>query len=159
MEVWRDIEGFPNYAISNLGRIENIRTGKILNPSKVGGFDIVGLRRNDRPAPRYVHRLMADAFLGGDIEGRQVKHVDGNKDRTHVENLIVDPNSRSVMSKRSGRPVQIIETGQIFDSVRDCAKFVNGHASGIYAVIGGRAWTYRGYHYQYVTKEGESDGD
>ena len=32
MENWKQIKGFDNYKVSALGRIMNIKTGKILTP-------------------------------------------------------------------------------------------------------------------------------
>lgn len=32
MEMWKTINGFDNYKVSTNGRIQNIKTGKILTP-------------------------------------------------------------------------------------------------------------------------------
>ena len=33
-EYWTDIEEYPNYSVSNLGRVKNKVSGKILKPQK-----------------------------------------------------------------------------------------------------------------------------
>ena len=32
VEIWKDIEDFPNYQISNYGRLRNLDTGNIVKP-------------------------------------------------------------------------------------------------------------------------------
>ena len=31
-EIWKDIEGFPGYQVSNQGRVKNKKTGHVLKP-------------------------------------------------------------------------------------------------------------------------------
>lgn len=48
-----------------------------------------------------------------------------------------------------GKPVYILETGEKFESIRACARYVNGRHQQIrYAIKTGKQ--YRGYHYQYI---------
>lgn len=28
MEIWKDIEGYPNYQVSNMGRVKSLKFGK-----------------------------------------------------------------------------------------------------------------------------------
>jgi hypothetical protein len=42
-EYWIDIEGYPNYSVSNLGRVRSKKTDKILKPYKTNrGYLTVG---------------------------------------------------------------------------------------------------------------------
>lgn len=79
-EEWREVEGFPNYLVSSLGRVYSIpRTwsrGGIaaLSPLRDGRLAVMlqgaaGARRN-----ALVHRLVARAFLGPCPEGQEVCH-------------------------------------------------------------------------------------
>lgn len=128
----------------------NRRNENILTPSKVDGFHVVGLRRNNRPKNYYVHRLVAGTFLGIDVNGIGVKHVNGNKDHNYLGNLRVVEEIRTVMRGRSGRRVYCPELGKTFESVLDAAEALGGAPTGIYAVLNGRNWTYRGFHFRYV---------
>jgi hypothetical protein len=87
-EEWRDIpewEGF--YQASSLGRIRNVRTGKILSPGRApNGYLIAILMRGDRVRySRSVHRLVIKAFIG--LDTRQVNHIDGVKHNNRITNL------------------------------------------------------------------------
>ena len=35
-EIWKDIKDYPNYQVSNLGNVKNIKTNKILKPFNTG---------------------------------------------------------------------------------------------------------------------------
>jgi hypothetical protein len=46
MELWKNIDDFPNYQISNYGRVKNI-DGRILKPSKdKNGYLMVNMLTN-----------------------------------------------------------------------------------------------------------------
>lgn len=149
MEQWAVIDEYPNYAVSDYGRVINVNTEYELKHSKLKGFSVVGLRRNNRQDIFYVHRLVADMFMDGSMTGRQVLHVNGDKNNNSRKNLRFGPN-RAPLPGRRGRAVMVLETGDIFDSVVDCAKRLNGHPSGVYSVLSGKAWTYHGFHFKYV---------
>lgn len=148
-EAWREIAGFPNYSVSDQGRIANNQTDRILKPSIVHGFEVVPLRRENRPVNHYVHRVVAEAYLGEPVEGLKVKFLDGDKRNPVAANLEIDT-TRTVMRTRSGSRVKILETEEIFDSIWACANHLGGNPSGIYAVLNGRSWSYLGYHFRYV---------
>lgn len=42
-EHWTDIEGFPNYALSNLGRVRSKKTSKVLKLYQTKGYLRVSL--------------------------------------------------------------------------------------------------------------------
>lgn len=64
-EIWKDIKGFEGlYQVSNLGRIKNSRTGKIINPYQNNNdYYLVSLSNKGVVFKKTVHRLMAEAFL------------------------------------------------------------------------------------------------
>lgn len=33
IEVWKPVEGYPNYSVSSKGKVRNDKTGRILKPS------------------------------------------------------------------------------------------------------------------------------
>lgn len=105
-ENWMDIKGFPNYQISSLGRIKvkeyskNNRTfkEKLLKPqtNKRSGYVQIMLTddKNQRKL-KYLHRLVANAFLPKDDEITTVIHKDGDKANNKASNLEYGkPNTR-----------------------------------------------------------------
>lgn len=63
-ELWVPIEGFPNYEISNYGRVVNIKTEHELQITHTKYKpDTVRLYRNGKMRQFYVHRLVAQAFF------------------------------------------------------------------------------------------------
>jgi hypothetical protein len=42
-EIWKDISNYDNYKVSSFGNVKNNNTGRILKPSKIGGYYCVGL--------------------------------------------------------------------------------------------------------------------
>ena len=131
-EYWRTIPSFPVYSASNYGRIRNDGTGRILhvypNPR---GYLMLTLRRNNTQVSQMVHRLVAEAFLGGPHPGLDVNHIDGDKTNNSIENLEWCTREENVRhAVRTGlRPgprrkaIRIIETGDEFESVRACANY------------------------------------
>ena len=86
-EIWKDIpeyEGF--YQVSNLGRIR--RNNNILKVRDNGyGYLTVNLCKNNKIKRKYIHRLVALAFLPNKDNLPQVNHKNENKQDNRVENL------------------------------------------------------------------------
>lgn len=88
--LWKTIEQFPNYEVSNSGLVRNKVTGKALKLGKTtGGYLQVGLRNSRGRKWKYVHRLVAKAFINNSnpVEYYQVNHKDFCKTNNSVENL------------------------------------------------------------------------
>jgi len=93
MEIWKDIEGYPNYQVSNMGRVKSLnyrRTGKekIIKGSKNNsGYLTVTLSKEGKMKSYFIHRLVASAFLDNPNNLQQVNHKDENIKNNCVENL------------------------------------------------------------------------
>lgn len=92
MEIWKTIDGFPDYQISNEGRVQSKRSKSFWVGLKGGydsdGYHIVLLYRNE--GKRYtakIHRLVAQAFIPNIDKKSAVNHINGNKKDNRVENL------------------------------------------------------------------------
>ena len=88
-EDWRVIKDFPDYAVSNLGRVCNLKTGVVLSPTEnTQGYLKVSLYRDRKLKTHVVHRLVAEAFISRPDKLRDyVNHKDGNKKNNSKENL------------------------------------------------------------------------
>lgn len=86
-ELWKVIPMDSGYEVSSIGRVRNVRTGRILKPWLAGaGYLYVNLWRSGIKTG--VHRLVAHAFLGDPPSPRhEVAHNDGNPVNNCVENL------------------------------------------------------------------------
>lgn len=87
MEIWKEIEDYPNYEVSNQGRIKS-KNGLIRNPSTTKtGYKIIFLCKEGTQKCFGVHRLVAKAFIPNPLEKPTVDHKDRNKANNWVENL------------------------------------------------------------------------
>lgn len=79
---WREVVGYPRYQVSNEGQVIGPRFG-LMHPSiSVKGYCYVTL---DDRKNKFVHRLVAEAFLGP--SDKQVNHKNGVRSDNRVENL------------------------------------------------------------------------
>lgn len=87
IEEWKTIEEYPNYMISNLGRVKSLYTYKVLKPSITKGYYFVSLVQNGNKENVRIHRLVAKAFLDNPNNYNVVNHKNENKLDNRVENL------------------------------------------------------------------------
>lgn len=86
MERWKKIVGFENYSVSDMGRVRNDRTGKMLKGcTKVNGYQQVNLYPGQKMVS--VHRLVALAFIPNPDNLPQVNHKSEDKTDNRASNL------------------------------------------------------------------------
>lgn len=167
-EVWKIVNDYPNYEVSNFGNVRNSTTGNLLHQQKrKKGYVKVELWKNGEQHTRDVHRLVAIAFLGLH-EGLEVNHINGQKDDNRLENLewctrkenmhhamktgLFTPKPPEV--KRT--PIRIVETGEIFDSISDCARTIGSSVINISYALRDEIHDHhscKGLHFEYVSDE------
>lgn len=88
-EEWRPVPGWPDYAVSNTGRVVSYKSKepRELRGGLIGGYRRVALHRPDGRKYLAVHRLVALAFIGPEPVGMEVRHLDGDPLNCHVSNL------------------------------------------------------------------------
>lgn len=87
-EIWKEIEGFPAYKVSNLGNVWSNSREKVMSCGvKSSGYRSVALYRNGKPIDKLVHRLVAQAFVPGRVGATVVNHIDGDKLNNAAQNL------------------------------------------------------------------------
>ena len=168
MEEWREVNGHHDYLVSSDGRIMSLKKGikHELKPGLSGrGYLTVSL---DNGHTKPIHRLVAKAFIPNPDTKPAVNHIDGNKQNNRVDNLewcTKSENERHAyrtgmknqrMRKRSMRSVRIVETGETFRSIGECARHIHGYESSICNCLSRARDTHRGYHFEYA-EEGDKD--
>ena len=84
-ERWKIIDGYPNYAVSTLGQVMNIKSRRVLKGSTSGRIEPVGERL--RRTRMYIHHLVAEAFIPNPKAYRRVVHLDSNRYNNRTDNL------------------------------------------------------------------------
>ncbi len=84
-EIWKDIDGYEGYQVSNLGRVRSLDridnnnhplNGVILKPYiSNSGYLLVGLYKQQRCYKKLVHRLVAEAFIPNPDNKPEIDHI------------------------------------------------------------------------------------
>ncbi len=157
---WKKHPDLRDIVVSENGRVFSYRSGKWheLKPSiSSSGYLRVGLKKENS---RYIHRLVAETYIPNEDPNDkiQVNHLDGNKLNNCIGNLEwctprendLHAYSTGLHQPKKGRMVRIIETGEYFKSLSDCARHIGGDKSHIYHCATGKNETHKGYHFEYV---------
>jgi hypothetical protein len=92
-EIYKDVEGFPHYEVSNLGNVRHKKRKQILKPrenKKKGTYicfevhlaDETKIQKNQK-----IHRLVANAFIPNPENKTEIDHIDRNPANNRVDNL------------------------------------------------------------------------
>lgn len=80
--------GYPNYIITNDGKVYNSQRNKYLSPSKhEGGYMMIGMSDGKKRTTFSEHRLVALLFLDNPNNYTEVNHIDFDKSNNNVDNL------------------------------------------------------------------------
>lgn len=155
MEIWKPLRDYPSYNISSEGRILNIKTQQILK-TRVNdkGYEIATLRKNNKPCTVRVHKLVAETFLGEQVN-MDVRHRDLNLLNNRADNLywssrsetISDAFERGTKTPTRCRPVTVVETGETFASIRECSRSTGCQPSEICRQLEGRVPHVKDLHF------------
>ena len=174
MEEWRDVVTNPNYIVSNDGRIRRRGCDKDHSTRMKKGYLITDLYENGKRTTSRVHRLVAEAYVENPDNKPEVNHKDLNKLNNNASNLEWMTKSENIRhaydngihanrkpsygmlgkknpnAGRKGKPFKIVETGEVFNTLLECEKAINGNDTCIQDCLKGRQKTHRGYHFEYV---------
>lgn len=158
-EIWKTIDGFDNYLISNLGNVKTIK-GKFkkVNYGK-SDYGYVELWKNNKGTKYRVHRLVAMNFIPNPDKKEQVNHIDGDKHNNSVNNLewvtckenirhAIDNNlssikygSKNLSAKLTEKDVLYIrKTAKREKTVKELANIFGVSTTNIYNIINNKKW-------------------
>lgn len=157
-ELWVEVDGYPNYIVSNYGEVISLNTDRRLSyrPNDKG-YLRVALSHEGVIRDFYVHQLVAKTFFRDFNPGTKVKHRNGDITNNRVDNLMLNRGNRveELEVRRGerdpwGKKIRIVETGEIFRTARECARYLKGDYSSIYACLRGERRKHLGHTFEYV---------
>ncbi len=171
MEIWKKLERFPKYEVSNFGRVRNIKRGTIRKLSTTySGYRRIGLTGKGGHVSLAVHRLVAFAFLEPSLNQAEVNHKDGNKSNNRADNLEWCTRSENLLHRSrtltcfNGElvasskltEVQVMEIrqrGSVGERLQTIAKDYDVATATIHKIISGETW----YHLPTIKMSRERD--
>lgn len=158
MEKWKIVdESNGNYEVSNLGRVRNRNTGKILKPILKNGYYQVNFAYGiDKWF--LIHRLVAKAFVENPHEYAYFNHIDENKRNNNFENLewcsaqynatygigALARNHKVIQKNRNGSIVKV------WNSLKEASEHLGVHYQSISRVCRGERKTLAGFKWEYA---------
>lgn len=159
VEEWTEIRNHPDYLISSWGRVYSVKRDLVMRPyPSEWGYMRICLRENGDKDWRYIHRLVAEHFIPGEDEGLDVNHIDGDKtynNEINLEWVTKSMNNQHALDiglrKPSGIAIQIMETGDIYPSIAECARAIGMTLPGVRYALRYGTKTRNGWSFQYAT--------
>ena len=92
VEIWRQVDGFPKYRVSNYGRVVSLQSGRekfLLPEIDKDGYARVVLCNNGFHKRFLLHRLVAEHFMECPVNHSEltIDHLDHDKTNNRPENL------------------------------------------------------------------------
>lgn len=102
-EIWKPIENYSDYYISNFGNVKSFKRGKerILKAGSNKGYLFVILCNKFKNKKRTIHSLVAEEFLNHKPSGMNlvINHKDFNRQNNNVDNLEIITNRENTNLK------------------------------------------------------------
>lgn len=170
-EIFKDIEGYEGYQVSNYGNVKSLgndktRKDKILKPAKTWyGYLRVGLWKQGKRKTHFVHRLVASAFIENPNNFCELNHKDEDKTNNIVDNLewctrLYNHNYGTINQRiaesntnhpNKSKQVLCVETNKIYPSTMEIQRQLGFNKSAISRCCNGKLKTAYSYTWQYVS--------
>ena len=171
-EIFKPIPDWPNYEVSNLGRVRNVRFNRFLTltpkPCNRGiSYPSVWLSPHGRKKQFLVHSLVLRVFVGERPDGQHVRHKDRDTNNCCLSNLEYgtpadnkqdsikhetyahgNTHGNSILSERTVRIAKVLHRCDF--SVKRIAQILSVSRSTIYHVLQGRSWKHVSVHSNYL---------
>lgn len=183
-EIWKDILEFQGYyQVSNFGRVRRIadylnqnKSWRLSEPKILkqrlhnNGYLRVMLSINGKHYDRYIHRLVAIAFLDNPNGYSEINHIDGDKTNNNLKNLEwcnrsynnkhAYQNGLKVVKGCYGKKKKVAQISlvdnliiNVFDSLKEAAQFVSCNQCMITNCCNKRTKSCRGFKWVYATED------
>ena len=161
---WRDIEEFNgSYQVSDSGQVRNTKSGIVLKQHYAGStvkYPIVVLCNGSHSGKkkytrRYVHRLVANAFVPNPNNKPEVNHIDSNPFNNSAGNLEWVTHSENMRhANKFGNAVKhkkkvVRDDGVIYESLSQAAEAMNYEKSNLSKACR-HGWKVRGYRFTFI---------
>lgn len=169
-EIWKDIVGYEGlYQVSNFGVVKSLtklcghrpKKETIIKQDTSRGYKRVTLCKDGILKRFQVHRLVGLAFIENPQNKPCINHKDENRANNNVLNLEwvthkentnyghciekFSKKSKKTIQEKCGQRVKCIETGKLFPSLKEAARWCNGSWSEISACTRGKIKKAYGY--------------
>lgn len=168
-EMWTRVMYFPGFQISSRGNIRSLEEHQIELWIDDKHQPCAKFEYFDSTTYAPIWRHMLHNWYEGNTDDVWFEYLDGDVGNLDLDNLIpvyMDvngdikeiswrpaPHGLRILDRRMkkmGHKVEIIETGDVFDSVDECAQAIGGYRNLIYKCLKGTAHTHMGYTFKYV---------
>lgn len=161
-EIWKCIDGFPLYDVSNLGRIRSRYFNKVKilkQDTDKDGYKQLNLFKNGTSCKVKVHRIVAYTFLIKDENKKLINHKNGIKDDNRVSNLEWVTESENVLHSMYSlgnciKPIICVETGKKYTSMKKASEELNLPMGNLSMALSKKykRKTCGGYHWRFCEK-------
>lgn len=152
-----DIEGFEDYMISNIGTVYSKKSKKLLSPGEMAsGHLYVTLCLNGKATNKYIHKLVAEAFIEKPSEAHNdVHHINLCKSDNRPENLMFLTHSEHTKMHQESNikariAIRCLETGKTYKSILEAANDLGLKSGNLSRHIRGEIKHVKGYHFEKV---------
>lgn len=163
MEEWKQLKNYPDYLVSDKGRVKSFKylKSKILksHSNKVkrsleSPYMRLILRLDGKSVNKYIHRLVAETFIGEIPKTHQVDHIDNNTVNNNLSNLRIitiaenagKKGENNIKSKLSNKDVLEIRKKALKKgrqgNIHEIANAYNVTEGTIYHVLRNKTWTH-----------------
>lgn len=130
MEEWKIYPELSNYEVSNLGRVRNIKTKRILSKNiDKDGYFYVGLYQNKKKYCRHIHRMVALTFISNPDNLPIVDHINQDKQDNKINNLRWVTHKGNARNSKLNSKVKVCDfKGNIikeFDTIIEASEYYN----------------------------------
>ena len=107
-ENWKPIPNYPNYEVSDCGRVMSLIKYRPLKPfaNQAGYLRVKLTDASGNRKQLSVHRLVMATFTGDCPPGKEVRHLDDNKKNNFLSNLSYGTKEENKVDEKINTPLK-----------------------------------------------------